>query len=845
MRFITSKNSIIQKILIILLLALILMFSILPNYVVYAEPVKVTEDDLPDKSLDILGSLLKQVMQTFAAVGDVIMGAFNNFMLGADGFTSTMLAVDDDNITDSSSWLYAGDVDDDDVDFDYGENTIDTSELLPWVHDKYDIPNFLYSPEAIFSNNIAALDVNFLNPNKYKAVSEEDSAKKAAKSSATGLRKVISDWYISFRNIAIVGLLSVLIYLGIRIVISSTAGDKAKYKENLQNWLVALCLVFFIHFIMSGLLMLTDKFNDLFDESANSGIVIKSVKPKGGEVKFNTNLIGFIRFNAQSASSYDALAYTILYMILIFYTCTFTIVYFKRFFYMAFLTMIAPLVALTYPIDKYGDGKAQAFNSWFKEYIMHLILQPVHLILYVSLVSSSMDLVKNNLLYGIIAIGFLTQAEKLIKKIFNLDGAKTTSDFGSFASGAIAMGGAKKVASLIAGKAAKGATGKGGSDSVGSADNGKIRMQNRGFLQSFASGNSGGQQQTGGQQTNSQSTNTQQSLGGGYSGGQQQTGSQQINSQSTNTQQNLGGGNSGGQQQTGGQQTNSQSTNTQQNLGSGNSGQQTNTQRNIKGYKNGWKGRVLKTYGNSLKKGAWTAAKMATRATAIAGGGALGLAAGAATGDFSKAWQYTVAGMGVGNSLGGAMNRFAGKTPSDLGKNFAKKMEPITNGIDKARFNAERDLYGMNYAAERDAIRQDARAEKNFYNNKEEQKKYEELAKELSLKHGTDIETGELMKKAFDYKRAGMDEKQIKRGLSMETDPRFSGQNDIHESMLDIMQMTGDYGKEYVLDEKKRKTMQDMIKSSTGESQQQDRIWNLYTEALGLNNLGPEYRMKH
>ena len=41
-----------------------------------------------------------------------------------------------------------------------------------------------------------------------------------------------------------------------------------------------------------------------------------------------------------------------MYLIIVGYTVTFTIMYFKRFLYIAFLTMIAPLVALTYPIDK-------------------------------------------------------------------------------------------------------------------------------------------------------------------------------------------------------------------------------------------------------------------------------------------------------------------------------------------------------------------------------------------------------------------------------------------------------------------------------------------------------------
>ena len=330
MRFITNKNSIARKIVIVLLIILTLIFAITPNYSVWADTEVVNEEDLPDEGGAFGGSLLKQLVQIVDAVADIVMGTLSRFMLGADGFTSTMLEKDNDNLDNPKSWLYAKDVDDKDIDFEFGDGTIDTSEFLPWVKNQYDIPNFLYSPEAIFSNNIAALDVNFLNPNKYTAVSSDKKAEEASKSGAgeNGLQQIISDWYISFRNIAIVGLLSVLIYLGIRIVISSTAADKAKYKENLQNWLVALCLVFFIHFIMSGLLMITDQVNNLFDNTANDAIV---VKVDAGNVVFKTNLIGYIRFSAQSKSLYNAFAYSLLYVVLVIYTGVFTIMYFKRF----------------------------------------------------------------------------------------------------------------------------------------------------------------------------------------------------------------------------------------------------------------------------------------------------------------------------------------------------------------------------------------------------------------------------------------------------------------------------------------------------------------------------------
>ena len=46
---------------------------------------------------------------------------------------------------------------------------------------------------------------------------------------------------------------------------------------------------------------------------------------------------------------------------------------------MAFLTMIAPLIAFTYQIDKIKEGTAQAFNKRHIEYLFNTILKPPHL----------------------------------------------------------------------------------------------------------------------------------------------------------------------------------------------------------------------------------------------------------------------------------------------------------------------------------------------------------------------------------------------------------------------------------------------------------------------------------
>ena len=423
---------------IVLLIIIVLNFSI-PNY---SKAFSFGE---------IAGDLLKELVNMVASVGDVVMGALNHFMLGTEKIiTSSMLSQDDPNLSNGDSWLKY------DKSKAGATREVSSDDLDGFLWTDWKIPNFLYCPENIFANKIAILDVNFIRQHYYTGVevgasSDSDSEKRAksAAGSEYGIRDTIGSWYKAFRNIAVVGLLTVLVYLGIRIVISSTAADKAKYKENLQDWLVALCLVFIIHFIMSGIMMLTDKFTEMLDNTINKPI---AVKVTGSDVKFNTNLVGYVRFMAQSPDFGNCTAYTIMYLALVLYTVMFTFTYFKRFLYMAFFTMIAPLVALTYPIDKVKDGKAQAFDMWFKEYTMNAIIQPIHLILYSVFIGSAIDLAVSNPLYAIVAMAFLTSAEKFVKQMFGLDKAKTPAGLAAMAGGALAMKGIGNVVGKLSGK---------------------------------------------------------------------------------------------------------------------------------------------------------------------------------------------------------------------------------------------------------------------------------------------------------------------------------------------------------------------------------------------------------
>lgn len=414
-----------------------------------------------------------------------------------------------------------------------------TADAIPPT---FKLPIFLLTPEAMFANEVPLLDVNFFSEtrdglitdadgNKYIETITQTGQKIKMKSTAIELRPVISKWYFALRNLAIVALLSILVYIGIRILISSSADDKAKYKQRMMDWLVAMCLLFFMHYIMAFAVKLTEEITKAVNSMnepyyitfGDSDSKLKDYKYEAGsgdsegENIFNvsdelgktlydnniitdyngkyifmwpTNLTGKARIELQLEPTEDLteddiemrqFGYTVIYLALVMYTILFLFRYLKRVMMLAFLTIIAPLMAMTYPLDKLQDGSAQGFNTWLKEYIFNLLIQPVHLILYTVLIGASMDLVADNIVFALVALGFILQAEKILRKFFGFEKASTVAG-GSALGGALAMQGISQMSKLIAkgGKGGKGGKSGGGENGNNGKTNPKLRTADKG-----------------------------------------------------------------------------------------------------------------------------------------------------------------------------------------------------------------------------------------------------------------------------------------------------------------------------------------------------------------------------
>lgn len=388
----------------------------------------------------------------------------------------------------------------------------------------------MYTPFMIFSNSIPIFDINFFSPMEEKKEVTTDTeageivSNGVSESSASILQDVVSGWYIVLRTVAIVALLSILVYVGIRMIISSTSKDKAKYKQMLMDWLIGMCLVCVMHYIMIFIVQISQKISGFVSSFCEENIIaflpqnttvdIPEKKDEEGNIiqyeemdkalenneeagvpVWSTNLMGYARLIAGGYANGDdeversivikKIEYTLIYVVMVIYTLVFTIIYLKRVLYMAFLTIISPLVAMTYPLDKLHDGQAQGFNMWLKEYIFNALLQPFHLLLYTILIGSVMNLANKYPVYALVALGFMIPAEKMLKSMFGFEKAQSPATMG-----AIGMAGTGMLMSGIS-KLMHGGRKNGAKDEE-NKDNNNIRFkpENTNALDTYVNSNS-------------------------------------------------------------------------------------------------------------------------------------------------------------------------------------------------------------------------------------------------------------------------------------------------------------------------------------------------------------------
>ncbi len=270
--------------------------------------------------------------------------------------------------------------------------------------------------EKIVYNKVPVLDVNIFNLTKA-------GGKDVKESSLTGIiRELVSNWYYIFRTITIIALLIILIYIGVKIAITSIAEEKATYKEALKNWLVAFIIVFAMPYIMILIMQINESLVSMFAGLGKDLNLYETVREMTWSIKMSVGVIA-----------------TILYVTLVYYLVKFIILYLKRLFVTIVLIIIAPLVAGKYAYDKIRGGKGDnSLSKWLQEYTFSVMMQTVHALVYTVFISMTINIsasaqegpILATLILSLIFFNFMTKSEKIVRGVMSLKGGNKAVSFG-------------------------------------------------------------------------------------------------------------------------------------------------------------------------------------------------------------------------------------------------------------------------------------------------------------------------------------------------------------------------------------------------------------------------------
>ena len=280
----------------------------------------------------------------------------------------------------------------------------------------------------------------------------------ADQSVITIIKNAIAKWYYAMRSVAVGAMLLILLYIALRLIVATVGEQKAKYKQMLYNWVVGFAVVFCIHYIMLFVIMINEELVGIFNQMS---IEYVEKDYKSAADKTNTemelSLYSSLRSRAYELKASRGWIGTILYMVLVYYAIRFTLVYLKRYFTIMILAMLAPIMSATYAFGKVRTGKAESFNKWLKEFIFAVLLQSVHAMSYVTLITQLLKLTESSLagvVLSFLILNFMLKTDVIIKRIFNMStGQHGALDNilgapGAVASAWLGLRGAKKAASM-------------------------------------------------------------------------------------------------------------------------------------------------------------------------------------------------------------------------------------------------------------------------------------------------------------------------------------------------------------------------------------------------------------
>ena len=178
-------------------------------------------------------------------------------------------------------------------------------------------------------------------------------------------------------------------------------------------WIESIVLLFAMQYIISFIISAGKLFGDLMYS-------LRCIMDANGELSFETEILAMMDVGLLQYTGWSYVGYSIAFWFLIYVQTKFFLMYFKRVITVGFLILISPIITITYPIDKVGDGKAQGFTIWSHELILNVLIQPIQALIYLVFMYTAGEIAKISMWVALAFLLGLTKFEKIILQLFNL-----------------------------------------------------------------------------------------------------------------------------------------------------------------------------------------------------------------------------------------------------------------------------------------------------------------------------------------------------------------------------------------------------------------------------------------
>ena len=292
-------------------------------------------------------------------------------------------------------------------------------EAVEYVVDLVDVSTYFSIQRTVF-NEVALFNIDVFNMDSTYKVGIGDKEQEIHQTPALiNLKESTAKWFYICRLLAIMINLCVLIYVGIRMAISTVATEEARYKKMLISWAESMVILFFLQYIMTFAIQLGNiVLNIIYNlrEGLNSESFEEVIMAK------------IFRFLSES-SGMQTFMYSVFFWFLVLMQAKFFLTYLKRVLSVMFLTIISPFITVTFSIDKMGDNKAQAFDTWMKEYIINISLQPIHAAIYLVFVFTAGEIAATAPFVAMVFLLVLGRLEKIVRDVFGITNATSIKNF--------------------------------------------------------------------------------------------------------------------------------------------------------------------------------------------------------------------------------------------------------------------------------------------------------------------------------------------------------------------------------------------------------------------------------